>query len=77
MANFSPSRFTPRETASGTHWVGPRASLDVVEKSLLRLWATQPQFLDRLADDPSLYRIQLLTHTIYFTIIHNLLYREI
>jgi hypothetical protein len=26
-----PSCFTPREWASGTHWVGPRVNLDAVE----------------------------------------------
>jgi hypothetical protein len=27
-----PGRFTPRERDPGTHWVGPRASLDAVVK---------------------------------------------
>jgi hypothetical protein len=37
-SNSLPGRFTPEESAPGTHciggWVGPRASLDDVEKIL-------------------------------------------
>jgi hypothetical protein len=42
-----PGRFTPTEKASGTHWiggwVGPRAGLDAVEKSLLPFPGIEPQ----------------------------------
>jgi hypothetical protein len=36
MVKFTPGRFTPRERAPGTHWIGgwlgPRAGLDIVTK---------------------------------------------
>jgi hypothetical protein len=51
-----PGRFTPRETASGTHWiagwVGPRAVLDAVVKRKIPI----PEWLGfalKLATEPS------------------------
>jgi hypothetical protein len=47
------SRFTPRERASGTHWIGgwigPRIGLDAVEKNFLPLSGLEPW--------PLLYRL--------------------
>jgi hypothetical protein len=43
-------RFTPGERAPGTHWVGPRAGLDDVEKrKFLTLPVIQLRTLGRLA----------------------------
>jgi hypothetical protein len=58
-----PGRFTPRESALGTRWVGgwvdPRASLDDVEK---RKFLTPPELefrpLSRPARSQSLYRLR-------------------
>jgi hypothetical protein len=54
-------RFTPGETAPGTHWIGgwvdPRAGLDDVEKTkFLTLPGLELQPLGRLARSQSLYR---------------------
>jgi hypothetical protein len=62
---WTPSRsdsFTPGERASGTHWiggwVGPRDSLDDVEKrKLLTLPGLELRTLRRSARSQSLYRL--------------------
>jgi hypothetical protein len=58
-----PSRFTPGERASGTHWiggcVGPRAGLDDVEKKkFLTLLGLEPQLLGRPVRSQSLYPLR-------------------
>jgi hypothetical protein len=58
-----PSRFTPGERAPGTHWVGgwvgPRASLDDVEKrKFLTLPGLELRLLGRPASNQSLYRLR-------------------
>jgi hypothetical protein len=67
-----PSRFTPGERATGTHWiggwVGPRAGLDDVGK---RKFLTLPglELLPRLARSQSLYRLRYLCSIIIIIII--------
>jgi hypothetical protein len=56
-----PAALSPRETNPVTHciggWVGPRAGLDIVKKSILFLPEIEPQILGRsarsLVDIPS------------------------
>jgi hypothetical protein len=55
-----PSRFTPRERALGTHWIGgwvdPRAGLDDVEKrKFLTLLGLELRPLSRPTHSQSLY----------------------
>jgi hypothetical protein len=57
-----PGRFTPRETAPGTHWIGswmdPRAGLDVVEKGkIFTLPGLELRPLDRAASRYTDYAI--------------------
>jgi hypothetical protein len=57
-----PSRFTPKERATGTHWIGgwvdPRAGLDYVEKrKFLILPGLELRHIGRLARSQSLYRL--------------------
>jgi hypothetical protein len=57
-----PAPFTPRETASGTHWIGGwmdlRAGLDDVEKrKFLTLPGLELRPLGRPAHSQSLYRL--------------------
>jgi hypothetical protein len=57
-----PGRFTPEETAPGTHWIGgwvdPRAGLDDVEKrKFLTLPGLDLRPLGRPARSQSLYRL--------------------
>jgi hypothetical protein len=54
--------FTPRERASGTHWIGgwvdPRAAMDDLEKrKFLTLLGLELQPLGRPAHSQSLYRL--------------------
>jgi hypothetical protein len=56
-------RFTPRERASDTHWIGgwvnPRADLNVLEKrKFLTLPGLELRPLCRPAGSPSLYRLR-------------------
>jgi hypothetical protein len=58
-----PYRFTPGESATGTHWIGgwvdPRAGLDDVEKiKFLTLPGLELRPLDRPARSQSLYRLR-------------------
>jgi hypothetical protein len=58
-----PGRFTPGERACGTHWVGgwvgPRASLDNVERrKFLTLPGLELRPVHHLARSQSLYRLQ-------------------
>jgi hypothetical protein len=67
-----PGRFTPREGANSTHWiggwVGPRAGLDAVEKrNLLPLPGIEPRFCP--ARSPFLYRLRCWIHS--WTIANN------
>jgi hypothetical protein len=74
--DLGPGRFTPRERAPGTHWIGgwvdPRASLDDVEN---RDFLTLPGFeLGRPACSRSLYRLRYsgFRYRLYtFTKIHK------
>jgi hypothetical protein len=58
-----PGRFTPRERAPGTHWIGgwvdPRAGVDDVEKrKFFTLPGLELQPLGRPARSQSLYRLR-------------------
>jgi hypothetical protein len=56
-------RFTTRERARGTHWIGgwegPRAVLDAVVKRKIRSprWESNPKNPDRPVRSPALYRL--------------------
>jgi hypothetical protein len=56
-----PGRFTPRERAPGTHWiggwVGPRAVLDAVVKHSQPPPGIEPWNSDRPARSPALHRL--------------------
>jgi hypothetical protein len=63
-------RYTPGETAPGTHWiggwVGPRAGLDtVVKKKFLTLLGLELRPLGRPARSQSLFRLQYPAHNVY------------
>jgi hypothetical protein len=67
MVSFTPGRFTPGEIASGTHWiggwVGPRASLDVMEKrEIFPLSGIEPRPSSPLAE-LSRYKYMLKTQS--------------
>jgi hypothetical protein len=57
------SRFTPKKRACGIHWVGSKASLDAMGKSLFPKVGTEPGFLHRRECSLVAIPIELLRRT--------------